>query len=104
MSVVNRENYILILLSAGLVMLIIVLLVVVAIYRNLHQRTITPESGPPDESLKMLSPTEKKFYKLFEKGLSTSEIADAMHVEISTVYTMKHRIKKKIQDNYLLHF
>jgi len=97
------EFIILILLSAGLVMLVVVLLVVVAIYRNLHQRKISSEIGPSDEAFKLLSPTEKKFYKLFEKGLSTSEIADAMHVEISTVYTMKHRIKKKIQNNYRLH-
>lgn len=80
----------------------IVLLVVVAIYRNLHHRTGTSEIGEIGSSNKafnLLSPTERKFYNLFEKGLSTSEIADAMHVEISTVYTMKHRIKKKIQDD-----
>lgn len=68
-------------------------------------------ADPPDEAvekadlereflslMKELSPKEQFFMKLYyEKGLPPSEIASAMNLLIGTVYSMKNRIKEKVQ-------
>lgn len=46
-------------------------------------------------ALKPLSAVERKYILLFMSGKATEEIATAMHVAPSSVYTMKYRIKKK---------
>ena len=51
-----------------------------------------------------LSVTEKKFFTLFLEGKTTEEIAELMHVEQSSVYTMKYRIKKKFPEKFHLPF
>ncbi len=53
---------------------------------------------------KPLSAVERKYVLLFMSGKSTEEIADAMHVEPASVYTMKYRIKKKFPDTFPLPF
>lgn len=53
---------------------------------------------------KPLSAVERKYILLFMSGKSTEEIAAAMHVAPSSVYTMKYRIKKKYPDSYPLPF
>ncbi len=55
-------------------------------------------------AVKPLSINEKKYFLLFLDGKTTDEIAAAMHVEPSSVYTMKYRIRKKFPDDYLLPF
>ena len=54
-------------------------------------------------ALKPLSAVERKYILLF-LGKSTEEIATAMHVSPSSVYTMKYRIKKKYPADYPLPF
>ncbi|MBR6416077.1 MAG: hypothetical protein IKS22_08235 [Bacteroidales bacterium] len=41
---------------------------------------------------------------LFMSGKTTEEIADAMQVAPSSVYTMKYRIRKKFPEGYPLPF
>lgn len=53
---------------------------------------------------KPLSAVERKYILLFLSGRTTEEIAAAMHVEPSSVYTMKYRIKKKFSDTFPLPF
>ena len=53
---------------------------------------------------KPLSAVERKYVLLFMSGKSTEEIADAMHVEPASVYTMKYRIKKKYPADFPLPF
>ena len=53
---------------------------------------------------KPLSAVERKYILLFLSGRTTEEIAAAMHVEPSSVYTMKYRIKKKFSDSFPLPF
>lgn len=53
---------------------------------------------------KSLSAVERKYILLFMSGKSTEEIAEAMHVAPSSVYTMKYRIKKKFPESFPLPF
>ncbi|MBQ9173770.1 MAG: hypothetical protein IJ161_08595 [Bacteroidales bacterium] len=53
---------------------------------------------------KPLSAVERKYIMLFMSGKTTEEIADAMHVAPSSVYTMKYRIRKKFPEGYPLPF
>lgn len=55
-------------------------------------------------AIKPLSTTEKKYFILFMEGKSTDEIASAMGVEPSSVYTMKYRIRKKFPADFSLPF
>ncbi len=55
-------------------------------------------------ALKPLSAVERKYILLFMSGKSTEEIATAMHVAPSSVYTMKYRIKKKYPADFPLPF
>ena len=47
---------------------------------------------------------EKKYLRLFAEGKTTTEIAKAMNVEPSSVYTMKYRIRKKFPETVVLPF
>ena len=53
---------------------------------------------------KPLSPTEKKYLQLFSEGKTTEEISEIMHVEPSSVYTMRYRVRKKFPEGYNLPF
>ena len=55
-------------------------------------------------AVKPLSAIERKYFILFMDGKSTEEIAEAMHVEPSSVYTMKYRIRKKFPEGFRLPF
>lgn len=56
------------------------------------------------EADKPLSPTEKKYLQLFVEGKTTEVISEIMHVEPSSVYTMKYRIRKKFPESFILPF
>lgn len=51
-----------------------------------------------------MSPTEKKYLQLFSEGKTTEEISEIMHVEPSSVYTMRYRVRKKFPEGYNLPF
>lgn len=53
---------------------------------------------------KPLSAMEKKYLCLFAEGKTTKEIAKAMNVEPSSVYTMKYRIRKKFPEDFFMTF
>lgn len=55
-------------------------------------------------ALKPLTAVERKYILLLMSGKSTGEIASAMNVEPSSVYTMKYRIKKKFPPDFPLPF
>lgn len=55
-------------------------------------------------SLKPLSTVERRYILLFMSGTSAEDIASAMNVETSSVYTMKYRIKKKFPKEFALPF
>jgi len=55
-------------------------------------------------SLKPLSAVERKYILLFMSGTTTEEIARAMNVDVSSVYTMKYRVKKKFPPDFSLPF
>jgi len=55
-------------------------------------------------ALKPLSAVERKYILLFMSGKSTEEIADAMHVAPTSVYTMKYRLRKKFPADFPLPF
>lgn len=55
-------------------------------------------------AIKPLSSIEKKYLSLFLEGKTTEEISTAMHVEPSSVYTMKYRLRKKFPADYHLPF
>ena len=67
---------------------------------------VSPDAANKVFSLaqKPLSSVERKYILLFMSGKSTEEIAEAMHVEPASVYTMKYRIRKKYSDSFPLPF
>ena len=70
----------------------------------------TPETSSVDvdsileSAVKPLTAVEKKYLQLLLEGHSTEEISSAMHVEPSTVYTVKYRIRKKFPEDFTLPF
>ena len=57
-----------------------------------------------DSASKPLSAVERQYILLFMSGSSTEEIATAMNVDVSSVYTMRYRIKKKYPPGFSLPF
>lgn len=55
-------------------------------------------------AVKPLSPMERRYLRLFVEEKTTEEIAAVMHVEPSSVYTMKYRIRKKFPADFSLPF
>lgn len=108
------EAIIILLLSLCLVVGIIVLLTVNVHFRQ-WKRSKQPAAQPYDphpkgfeallaSTMKPLSPMERRYLRLFLEEKTTEEIAAAMHVEPSSVYTMKYRIRKKFPADFSLPF
>ena len=108
------EAIIILLLSLCLVVGILVLLTVNVHFRQ-WKRSKQPAAQPYDptpkgfeallaSTMKPLSPMERRYLRLFLEGKTTEEIAAAMHVEPSSVYTMKYRIRKKFPADFSLPF
>lgn len=57
-----------------------------------------------DAAIKPLTSIEKRYLGMLLEGHSTEEISSAMHVEPSTVYTVKYRIRKKFPEDFTLPF
>lgn len=102
------------LLSLCLVVGILVLLTVNVHFRQ-WKRSKQPSAQPYDpcpkgfeallaSTMKPLSPMERRYLRLFLEEKTTEEIAAAMHVEPSSVYTMKYRIRKKFPADFSLPF
>ena len=103
------EKVIIVLLSLNAVVGLLVLLVVCMHYRQ--SKGLRRPELPPDQinsilqsAEKPLSAIEKKYLLLFTQGKTTEEISEIMHVEPSSVYTMKYRIRKKFPAGYILPF
>ncbi|MBQ7749697.1 MAG: hypothetical protein IJR77_00560 [Bacteroidales bacterium] len=108
------EAIIILLLSLCLVVGILVLLTVNIHFRQ-WKRSKQPAAQPYDptpksfeallaSAMKPLSPMERRYLRLFLEEKTTEEIAAAMHVEPSSVYTMKYRIRKKFPADFSLPF
>lgn len=108
------EGIIILLLSLCLAVGILILLAVTLHFQQ-WRRSRQPaaqqfESRPGGHeallvsALKPLSPMERRYLRLFVEGKTTEEISEAMHVEPSSVYTMKYRIKKKFPVDFPLPF
>lgn len=108
------EAIIILLLSLCLVVGILVLLTVNVHFRQ-WKRSKQPAAQPYDprpkgfeallaSAMKPLSPMERRYLRLFLEEKTTEEIAAAMHVEPSSVYTMKYRIRKKFPADFSLPF
>lgn len=111
------ESVIIILLVAGIAVGLVILVLTCLHYRHLRRlmgSLAASRQNPAGElprteqillsTIRPLSPTEKKNFYLFMDGKSTEEIAVAMHVEPSSVYTVKYRIKKKFPEDFSLPF
>ena len=108
------EGTILLLLLLCLAVGLLVLLTVVVHYvqwkrtdrqaADPHVTLSTDNHSIFQEAIKPLSNIEKKYLLLFLEGKSTEEISAAMHVEPSSVYTMKYRIRKKFAPDFRLRF
>lgn len=107
------EGTIILLLSLSLAVGILILTTVLVHYlqwRGAGRQEKFPDKVPPShpsifhDAVKPLSNMEKKYLLLFMEGKSVEEVSLAMHVEPSSVYTMRYRIKKKFPDNYNLPF
>lgn len=62
-----------------------------------YQSSETPENSEPQLlQLDLLSKREKEVLTLMAAGLSNAEIADQLHVSVSTVKTHAYRIFKKL--------
>ena len=107
------EGLFILLLSVNIAVGLLVLLVVVLHHlewkrslQSVDSREIS--TGSIDTVLqvaaKPLSAIEKKYLVLFIEGKTTEEIAEVMHVEPATVYTVKYRIRKKFPADYTLPF
>jgi DNA-binding CsgD family transcriptional regulator len=105
------EVVIISLLTLNAVVGLLVLLFVILHYRQGKRATSLPSIPPQDApsssidpvlqaAIKPLSSIEKKYLALFMEGKTTEKIAEIMHVEPATVYTMKYRIKKKYPADY----
>lgn len=101
------------LLSLCLVVGILILLTVTRhFYLWKHRSQTAPQQVTAASGLdtllssatKPLSAMEKKYLRLFTEGKTTTEIAKAMNVEPSSVYTMKYRIRKKFPETVVLPF
>ena len=79
-------------------------------WKLMNRQDKTPDSSSAtvhsilQAAVKPLSRGEKKYLHMFLEGKSTEEISAVMHVEPSSVYTMKYRIRKKFPENYPLPF
>ena len=79
-------------------------------WKQAHEAALSQDAPRADlnthvqAAIKPLSPIEKKYLSLFIEGKTTEEISAAMHVEPSSVYTMKYRIRKKFPTDYNLPF
>lgn len=117
MQILKVEGIIIIILSIGVVVGIVLLVLTTLHFRRcirlleaLNTNLVNnPEETSREKELllvakKPLSLTEKKFFTLFLEGKTTEEIAELMHVEQSSVYTMKYRIKKKFPKEFHLPF
>lgn len=107
------EGLIILLVTLDIIVGLLVLLVALLHYRQWKRAVQSfPLQDVPSGNLepllqaaeKPLSPVEKKYLVLFIEGKTTEEIADIMHVEPATVYTMKYRIRKKFPTDYTLPF
>lgn len=107
------EGTIILLLSLSLAVGILILTTVLVHYlqwRGAGRQEKLPDKVPPShpsifhDAVKPLSNMEKKYLLLFMEGKSVEEVSLVMHVEPSSVYTMRYRIKKKFPDNYNLPF
>lgn len=117
MQILKVESVIIIILSIGLVVGIFFLVLAILHFRrcirllealNTHLGNNLEDTSHEKKLLlvakRPLSVTEKKFFTLFLEGKTTEEIAELMHVEQSSVYTMKYRIKKKFPEKFHLPF
>lgn len=117
MQILKVEGIIIIILSIGVVVGIVLLVLATLHFRRcigLLEALNTNLGNNPEETSsekelllaarRPLSVTEKKFFTLFLEGKTTEEIAELMHVEQSSVYTMKYRIKKKFPKEFHLPF
>ena len=111
--IITVEVVIISLLALNTVVGLLVLLFVILHYRQAKQSTSHPLPQEASSSsidpvlqaaIKPLSSVEKKYLVLFMEGKSTEKIAEIMHVEPATVYTMKYRIKKKYPADYPFSF
>lgn len=107
------EGLIILLLVVNVVVGLLVLLAILLHHRQWKQsaQSTLAQAGASDNiapvlqaAIKPLSPIEKKYLALFMEGKSTEAIAELMHVEPATVYTMKYRIRKKFPADYSLPF
>ena len=109
------EKVVIVLLALNVVVGLLLLLLSYLWYRQLkdsgqHRKDVPVEQPSArtktilQAAAKPLSPTEKKYLQLFVEGKSTEEISEIMHVEPSSVYTMKYRIRKKFPSDYILPF
>lgn len=98
-------------LSLSLLVGLLILTTVVVHYsqwKRTKRQEKQQETGPASaysifhDAIKPLSNMEKKYLLLFMDGKSVEEVSEVMHVEPSSVYTMRYRIKKKFPDNYNL--
>lgn len=114
MPLIMKDSHIIILLLSLCLLVGVATLLTVLLHYIRYRRFGTessPETGAGSDvaqilkaAEKPLSPAEKKYFMLFAEDRTTEEIASVMHVEPSTVYTMKHRIRKKFPRDFDLPF
>ena len=107
------ERIVILLLSLCLAVGLLILLTVLMHYAQ-WRRANRPGRLPVSNSvathsifqaaIKPLSNIEKRYLHLFLDGKTTEEISATMHVEPSSVYTMKYRIRKKFPADFPLQF
>lgn len=107
------EGAVIILLSLSLAVGILILVTVIMHFgqwKRANRQGKLPEQHSVSlpsihqAAVKPLSNIEKKYLQLFLEGKTTEEISAVMHVEPSSVYTMKYRIRKKFPEDYPLEF
>lgn len=107
------EGIVILLLSLCLAVGLLILLTVTVHFvqwKRANQPFQVADTNPPSahsifqDAVKPLSNMEKKYLLLFMEGKTTEEVSASMHVEPSSVYTMKYRIRKKFPDGYILPF
>ena len=107
------EGTVIILLSLSLAVGILILVTVILHFgqwKRANRQGKLPEQHSVSipsilqAAVKPLSNIEKKYLQLFLEGKTTEEISAVMHVEPSSVYTMKYRIRKKFPEDYPLDF
>jgi|GEM_PF-1536134 len=103
------EGLFILLLSVNIAVGLLVLLAVLWHHRQ-WKRSVQPvhSHGESTGSIatvlqaatKPLSAIEKKYLALFIEGKTTEAIAEIMHVEPATVYTVKYRLRKKFPADF----